>query len=303
MNVHMYGIGLVSVNLQSAFAHDTQASPQASWCGWAISYNSRSYLVFLQGKINSALYIAQVVNAVLLPFLWQEGDVLFQQDNTHPHRVLWCNVLFVVYNKCPSHPGQQDLQISCQLNKYGTRWARTYSVSRAWHYYYLIATIGAWCLGNLSHDAFCIFMTVFMQVYTPALPPEGRGVHCVLMWLCVHPLLWHMCFIWSEFVIIYSYNDKLPVRSIFNTMNLSRRGFRGGARGPGPPLSDHTTIIEFSGTVLKYFLHTFSISSNIMLLFINIFFTFFHCPVSFCNIDNCKIVNFLYNLLRSIWWY
>ena len=42
-------------------------------------------------------------------------------------------------------------------------------------------------------------------------------------------------------------------------VKVSRRGFRGGARGPGPPLSDHTTIIKFSGPLLKYFLHTFSI--------------------------------------------
>ena len=38
-----------------------------------------------------------------------------------------------------------------------------------------------------------------------------------------------------------------------------RRGFRGGARGPRPPPADHTTIIKFSGPVLKYFLHSFSI--------------------------------------------
>ena len=43
----------------------------------AISYNSWSHFVFLQGKVNSAHYIAQVVNAVLLPFIQQEGDVLF----------------------------------------------------------------------------------------------------------------------------------------------------------------------------------------------------------------------------------
>ena len=28
---------------------------------------------------------------------------------------------------------------------------------------------------------------------------------------------------------------------------------------PGGPLSDYTTIIKFSGSVLKYFLHSFSI--------------------------------------------
>ena len=52
-----------------------------------ISYNSRSHLVFLQGKVNSARYIVQVVNSVLLPFLRQGRDVLFQNDNQRPHTV------------------------------------------------------------------------------------------------------------------------------------------------------------------------------------------------------------------------
>ena len=30
-------------------------------------------------------YIAEVVNPVLLPFLWQEGDLVFQQDSACPH--------------------------------------------------------------------------------------------------------------------------------------------------------------------------------------------------------------------------
>ena len=43
-------------------------------------------LVFLQDKVNNSRYIAQVVNLVLLPFLRQEGDVLFQQDNARQHK-------------------------------------------------------------------------------------------------------------------------------------------------------------------------------------------------------------------------
>ena len=50
-----------------------------------ISYTSQSHLVFLQGRVNSARYIAHVVNPVLLSFLQQAGDVLFQQDNACPH--------------------------------------------------------------------------------------------------------------------------------------------------------------------------------------------------------------------------
>ena len=59
MDVHMYGVDLVSVIFQSVFAYDTPAPPQVSWCG-------------------GARYIAQFVNPVLLAFLRQEGDVLFQ---------------------------------------------------------------------------------------------------------------------------------------------------------------------------------------------------------------------------------
>ena len=33
MDVHVYGVDLVSVIFRSAFAHDTQAAPRASCCG------------------------------------------------------------------------------------------------------------------------------------------------------------------------------------------------------------------------------------------------------------------------------
>ena len=52
-----------------------------------ISYNSWSHLVFLRGKVNSARYIAQIVNPELLPFIPLDGDVIFQQDNARLHTV------------------------------------------------------------------------------------------------------------------------------------------------------------------------------------------------------------------------
>ena len=53
-------------------------------CG-GLSVTTWSHLVFLQGRGNSARSIAQIVDPVLFPFHRQEGGVLFQQDNTHPH--------------------------------------------------------------------------------------------------------------------------------------------------------------------------------------------------------------------------
>ena len=72
-------------------------------CG-AISYNSWSHLVSVHGKVNSTRYIAQVVNPVLLIFLRQKVKWFFSMT-THVHiRLLWRNLLFLVYSNCP---GQQ----------------------------------------------------------------------------------------------------------------------------------------------------------------------------------------------------
>ena len=60
MDVHVYSIDLVSIIFWSAFAHDTQVQPQASWCG------------------GHQLQL-------LVTFLQQKDDVLFLQDNAPPH--------------------------------------------------------------------------------------------------------------------------------------------------------------------------------------------------------------------------
>ena len=59
MDVKVYGEDLVSIIFQSAFVHDTQPHLRLRGVG-AISYNLWSHFLFLQGKINSAHYIAQV---------------------------------------------------------------------------------------------------------------------------------------------------------------------------------------------------------------------------------------------------
>ena len=117
MDVLVYGVHLVSVFFRSAFAHYTQATPQASWCGGAISYYSRSHLVFLQGKVNSARYIAQLVTPRYCHFFDREMLCTFSRTMLIQIRLLRRNVLFVLYN---NWFGQQDPQISGQLNTYGT---------------------------------------------------------------------------------------------------------------------------------------------------------------------------------------
>ena len=94
--------------------------------------------------------------------------------------------------------------------------AGTYSFSRACQ----IATTGTRCLGHSIAGWQSAPLWPFACKNT-CLHCRQREPHCVLMWLFGHTLLWPVFFIWSEFVIMYSYNDKLPTASIFNTMNLS----------------------------------------------------------------------------------
>ena len=51
----------------------------------AISYNSKSSLVRIEGTINSNNYISNVLEPVCLPFLSSLPDAIFQQDNARPH--------------------------------------------------------------------------------------------------------------------------------------------------------------------------------------------------------------------------
>ena len=74
-----------------------------------ISYNTRPLLVFLYGKVNSACYIPQVVNPVLLPFLRQESDELFQQENAHPYSAAATQCALCGVNQLPWPARSPDL--------------------------------------------------------------------------------------------------------------------------------------------------------------------------------------------------
>ena len=152
--------------------------------------------MILQDKINSVRYVAQVVNPVLLSFLWQEGHVLFQQDNA---RLLQRNMLFMVYNNCLR---QKDPQISHQLNTYWTWWSGNLLFFQSLPQPLPNCDNGCKMLRTIYHRmTFGIFMTICMQEYFPALPSEG--VHCELMWLSGHPLLWRVFnLIWIYHILL-----------------------------------------------------------------------------------------------------
>ena len=155
---------------------------------WVPSVTTRGH-IWCFCRVNSARYIAHVINPVLLSFLRQEGDVLFSRTtHVHTQRAL---------------RGAQQLPWPARSPDVSW-WQR---VQDAWD--------------NLSQDGIWHLHDRLHARTNACFSAKKRGVLCVLVWLFGHPLLWHMCFIRSEFVITYSNNDKLPVTSIFNTINLS----------------------------------------------------------------------------------
>jgi hypothetical protein len=51
----------------------------------AIGYNRKSRLIFLEGSITSAIYIAEVLDKEAIPFVLESPGYVFQQDNARPH--------------------------------------------------------------------------------------------------------------------------------------------------------------------------------------------------------------------------
>ena len=54
----------------------------------AISYDSRSPLVRIRGTLTSRRYVDEVLQPVVLPYLQQLQDSIFQQDNATSHTAL-----------------------------------------------------------------------------------------------------------------------------------------------------------------------------------------------------------------------
>ena len=126
---------------------------------------------FLQGKVNSARHVAQVVHPALLPFIQQEGDVLFSRT-AHVHiRLLRRNVLFVVYNNWPFSNYPRSLVYWTRM---GHDEAGTCIFFQTLPEPMPTCDNGFKLLGTTYRRmTFGIFMTVCMRDYTPVLQPEG----------------------------------------------------------------------------------------------------------------------------------
>ena len=169
---------------------------------WSHQLQFTVTFVFLQSKVNSARHIAQAVNPV---HLFYRKVMCFSagQCTSTLAAAMQCALRGVLWLPWPARfPNlslivhiwdmiKQELTLSLEpATTIAELWQR---VQDAWD-------------NLLQDDIQHLYDHLHARIY---ICIAIKGVHCVLMWLFGHPLLWHVCFIWSEF-IIYSYNDKLP---------------------------------------------------------------------------------------------
>ena len=145
--------------------------------------------------------------------------MLFQQENARSHKAATMQRAFVVYNNCP---GLLEPEVSRQLNTHGAWLSGNVLFIQRIPQPLPNCDNGCKMLGTIYRRmTFGTFMTVWMREYTLAFPREGDTLCIdVTVWATPYRDVWY---IWSEFVIIYSYSDKLPVTSICNTVILSFR--------------------------------------------------------------------------------
>ena len=132
--------------------------------------------MFLQGKVNSAHYIAQVVHPVVLPLLRQEGDILFQQDNVRPHTAAATQcALYGVQLPWPARsPDLSPIEHLWDMMK----WELTLSSEPATTIAELRRSVqDAW--DNLSDDILHLYDCLHGKIHN-CIAPRG-GLHCVFM--------------------------------------------------------------------------------------------------------------------------
>ena len=79
---------------------------------------------------------------------------------------------------------------------------------------------GCKTLGTIYHRMiFGTFMAVCMWRIHAWV--DARGRYPVFWYDCLGTTYCDVCYVCSGFIIIYSYNDKQPVTSVFSTLNLS----------------------------------------------------------------------------------
>lgn len=79
----------------------------------ARSFNSYLPLVFIEATLNSGIYAENIVQLVLLIFLQQEDDEMFQQDNANSYKK---HVLLNLQYKTLQFTWCHDCQVYLPLN-------------------------------------------------------------------------------------------------------------------------------------------------------------------------------------------
>ncbi|GFW62048.1 HTH_Tnp_Tc3_2 domain-containing protein [Trichonephila clavipes] len=69
----------------------------------AISWDTRSSLVVLQGTLTARRYVDDILTPIVLPMLSSRPGAIYQQDDARPHTARLSNNVFISYHGLPGH--------------------------------------------------------------------------------------------------------------------------------------------------------------------------------------------------------
>jgi hypothetical protein len=97
-----------SRKILTASSPDISPTPGVMIWG-AISYDHKSTLVFIPGRMTALAYIRDVINPVVLPFLARIESAVFQNDNARQHIARVIQQSLADVDVMPWPPRSQDL--------------------------------------------------------------------------------------------------------------------------------------------------------------------------------------------------
>ncbi|GFU30315.1 HTH_Tnp_Tc3_2 domain-containing protein [Trichonephila clavipes] len=82
---HVSGGAPASGPIRHLLSSGIQQFHKVSQCRGAISWDTRSSLVVLQGTLTARRYVDDMLTPIVLPMLSSRPGAIYQQDNARPH--------------------------------------------------------------------------------------------------------------------------------------------------------------------------------------------------------------------------